>query len=395
MPDISFGVFIAPYHSIREEPFLMFERDLELIEWCDRMGFDEAWVGEHHSGGWESIGDPLLMLAAAGQRTSRIKLGSGVVSLPYHHPFVLADRFTQLDHMTRGRAMLGVGPGALVSDALMLGIDPVTQRPRMDEALGVILQLLAGETVSYEADWFTLAEAQLQLLPYAGSLPVAVASTTSPSGMACAGKYGVGVLSLGAGLVGAKKDMAAQWAIGGEQASKHGQVLRRSEWRLVIRAHLAETREQAIADVREGREHERVDYFAAIGGLRSDTTLEEEIAEDTAIVGTPDDMIAALHRLTDATGGFGTFLVMAHDWANREKTLKSFELLGRYVMPEFNGRLSALQRSYDSLRAKKRQFARPVMTALSRAYTDAGYEVPEDLAQQASQGRRNVTSPLG
>jgi limonene 1,2-monooxygenase len=318
-----------------------------------------------------------------------------VVSLPYHHPFVLADRFAQLDHMTRGRAMLGVGPGALVSDALMLGIDPITQRPRMDEALGVILALLAGETVSYNADWFTLSEAQLQLLPYAGTLPVAVASTTSPSGMACAGKYGVGVLSLGAGLVGAKKDLAAQWAIGEEQASKHGQVLRRSDWRLVIRVHLAESREQAIADVREGREYERVEYFAGVGGLKSDTTLEEEIEEDTAIVGTPDDMIAALHRLTDATGGFGTFLVLAHDWANREKTLNSFELLARYVIPQFNGRLSGLQRSYDTLRAKKKQFARPVMSALSKAYTDAGYEVPNDLAQQASQGRRNAASPLG
>lgn len=395
MSNINFGIFIAPYHAIREEPYLMFERDLELIEWCDRLGFDEAWVGEHHSGGWETIGDPLLMLAAAGQRTSRIKLGSGVVSLPYHHPFVLADRFAQLDHMTRGRAMLGVGPGALVSDALMLGIEPVTQRPRMDEALGVILRLLGGETVTYEADWFTLAEAQLQLLPYAGTLPVAVASTTSPAGMACAGRYGVGVLSLGAGLVGAKKDLAAQWAIGEDQAGKHGQVLRRSEWRLVIRAHLADSREQAIADVREGRERERVEYFAAIGGLKSDTTLEEEIEEDTAIVGTPDDMIAAMHRLTDATGGFGTFLVLAHDWADREKTLKSFELLARYVVPEFNGRLSGFQRSYATLRGKKKQFARPVMSALSKAYTDAGYEVPDDLAQQASQGRRNVASPLG
>ena len=395
MSHIKFGTFIAPYHAIGEEPSLLFERDLELIECCDKLGFDEAWIGEHHSGGWEMIGDPVLMLAAAGQRTSRVKLGSGVVSLPYHHPFLVADRFAQLDHMTRGRAMLGVGPGALVSDALMMGIDPVTQRSRMEESLGVILRLLAGENVTYEADWFTLAGAQLQMLPYAGAMPVAVASTTSPSGMTCAGKHGVGILSLGAGLVGAKKDLAAQWAIGEEQAAKYGKTLDRNEWRLVIRAHLAETRERAIADVRDGREYEREEYFRKVGGLRSDTTLLEEIEEDTAIVGSPEDMVTALNRLSEATGGFGTFLVLAHDWADREKTLKSYELMARYVMPRFNGRISPLQHSHATLAGKKRDFAKPVMTALSKAYTDAGYEVPADLAEQASQGRRSVASPLG
>ena len=135
---------------------------------------------------------------------------------------MVADRFVQLDYLTHGRAMLGVGPGALVSDAMMMGIDPVTQRPRMDEALGVIVRLLRGEVVTYVSDWFELHEARLQMLPVNGELPIAVASTTSPAGMVCAGTHGVGVLSLGAGLIGDKKDLAAEWDVGQRAAAARG-----------------------------------------------------------------------------------------------------------------------------------------------------------------------------
>ncbi|HEY4670298.1 MAG TPA: LLM class flavin-dependent oxidoreductase, partial [Tepidiformaceae bacterium] len=194
---LNFGIFMAPFHRVGENPTLALERDLELIELLDRLDYDEAWIGEHHSAGWELIASPEIMIAAASQRTRRIRLGTGVVSLPYHHPLMVADRMVQLDHLTRGRAMLGVGPGALSSDAYMMGIDPVTQRPRMDESLGAIMRLLRGETVSMETDWFVMREARLQMAPYSvPHMPVAVASTFSPAGPTTAGKHGVGVLSV-------------------------------------------------------------------------------------------------------------------------------------------------------------------------------------------------------
>jgi limonene 1,2-monooxygenase len=261
----------------------------------------------------------------------------------------------------------------------MMGVDPVTQRPRMDESLGVIIRLLRGEVVTHIADWFELHEARLQLLPVNGSMPIAVASTTSPSGMVAAGKHGVGVLSLGAGLVGAKKDLKAQWEMGQEAAAAHGQELRREDWRLVIRAHVAETAEEAIADVREGREYERLHYFRRVGGLKSDSTLEEEIEQDTSIVGSPEHVIGALTRLREETGGFGGFLVMAHDWANREKTLRSYELLARYVIPHFKGMLDPLQASYDMVVGNKRSYGGPAMAAISKAFEDAGKAMPDDL----------------
>ncbi len=132
---MKFGIFMAPFHRIGENPTLALERDLDLVKLLDRLNFVEAWIGEHHSAGWELIADPARFIAAAAQVTRTIKLGTGVVSLPYHHPLMVADRMLQLDHMTRGRAMLGVGPGALTSDAYMKGIDPGTQRHKMDEGL--------------------------------------------------------------------------------------------------------------------------------------------------------------------------------------------------------------------------------------------------------------------
>src|SRR6267378_165870 len=182
---MTFGIFLAPFHRLGENPTLALNRDMELIEWLDWLGYDEVWVGEHHSAGWELIASPEIFIAAAAERTRHIMLGSGVTSLPYHHPFLVAQRFVQLDHMTRGRTMLGCGPGALVSDAYMMGIEPVTQRPRMDEALDAIMLLLkCEEPVTLKTDWFELREARLHLAPYTEPhFPIAVASVMTPSGV--------------------------------------------------------------------------------------------------------------------------------------------------------------------------------------------------------------------
>ena len=111
MDRLRFGSFLAPHHPLGESPTLLLRRDLDLVEQLDRLGYDELWCGEHHSSGWETIASPEMFLAAAGERTGTIRLGTGVVSLPYHHPFHVAQRIVQLDHMTRGRAMFGSGPG--------------------------------------------------------------------------------------------------------------------------------------------------------------------------------------------------------------------------------------------------------------------------------------------
>lgn len=337
-----FGAFIAPFHPLRENPTLALERDLELVQHMDRLGFDEAWIGEHHSAGYELIASPELFIATAAERTRHIRLGTGVSSLPYHHPLMLADRINQLDHITRGRVMFGVGPGALPSDAFMMGIPVSAQRDRMDQAIDALVPLLRGEQVSVKTDWFELNEARLQMTPYSRpSVEICVASQVSPTGAKAAGKHGVGLLSIGATQSGGFNALASNWAIAEDSARDSGNTMDRDKWRLVGPVHIAETREQARADVRYGLE-DWLYYFREVAALPlapQDGTdpVDALIASGMAVIGTPEDAIAQIERLQSQSGGFGAFLCMDHNWAPWEAKKKSYELLARYVAPKFQG----------------------------------------------------------
>jgi len=342
---LDFGIFLAPFHPVRENPTASLRRDFQLIEWLDELGFDEAWIGEHHSAGYEIIASPEIFIAAAAERTRRIRLGTGVVSLPYHHPLMVADRIMQLDHQTRGRVMFGVGPGALPSDAFMMGIDPLRQRDMMDESLAALVPLLRGETVTMETEWFKLRDARLQLRGYSKPhVPIAVASQVSPAGARAAGKYGVDLLSIGATSTGGFNALAANWQICEQRAAEFGQRVRRDGWRLVAPMHIAETREQARRDVHFGLEA-WLDYFRNVAALplAPEGSIEDAVdamnGSGLAVIGTPDDAVAQIERLQEQSGGFGCLLLMAHEWADREETRRSYELLARYVMPKFQGAL--------------------------------------------------------
>ncbi|MGR9093180.1 MAG: LLM class flavin-dependent oxidoreductase [Gammaproteobacteria bacterium] len=354
MPRLKFGCFLAPHHPIGENPTLQFQRDLELAAQLDRLGYDEFWCGEHHSTGWEIIASPEMFLAAAAQHTHRIKLGTGVVSLPYHHPFNVAQRIVQLDHMSQGRAIFGSGPGALPSDAHMLNIDPMLQRDRQDEAIGVIRRLLSGEErFSYECEWFTLNDARLQLFPIQEDLPFAVASMISPSGMTLAGKHRTGVLSIGSMSSAGLDALPTQWSFAEESAAKHGNTVSRDDWRVVMSWHIAETREQARAEARDGlfRWHNEYNVGTLMRpDMEAFATPEDALdgignAAGASVIGTPDDLIAAIRRMVDVTGGFGTVIGFAHDWANPANTARSWDLVARYVMPEVNGMLDGYRDS--------------------------------------------------
>ncbi len=253
MADLRLGAFLAPHHPIGENPTLQIQSDLEFVEHLERLGYDEFWCGEHHSTGWEVIASPELFLAAAAERTNRIMLGTGVVSLPYHHPFMVAQRIVQLDHQSRGRVIFGSGPGALPSDAHTMGLDPMLLRDRQDEAIGVIRRLFEeDERFSYESEWFTLRDAKLQLKPLQKNMEFAVASIVSPSGMTLAGKHETGVLSVGSLSRDGIRALPLQWSFAEESAAKHGKTVDRKNWRIVLNWHIAETREKAREQSRDG-----------------------------------------------------------------------------------------------------------------------------------------------
>ena len=360
MPRLQFGTFLAPHHPLGEHPTLQFQRDIDFAAHLDRLGFDEFWCGEHHSTGWEMIASPEMFLAAAGQVTHTIRLGTGVISLPYHHPYMVAQRMVQLDHMTRGRAMFGSGPGALPSDARTLGVDPMLLRDRQDEAIGIVRRLLAGEDrFSYETDWFTMRDAALQILPLQEHMPMTVASSISPSGMQLAGKYGIGALSIASNSTEGIAALPTQWGFAEEAALAHGQTVDRRDWRVMMAWHIAETREQARNEAVQGLHRWHNDYNVHVlgrpGAVRVEDpwTLLDQVTETgaggggAAVVGTPDDLVAAIQHMREITGGFGVVLGFAHDWANREATLRSWDLVARYVVPAVNGYIRPMQASAD------------------------------------------------
>ena len=376
---MKFGIFLAPFHPLGENPTLSLERDLELLQWLDSLGYDEAWIGEHHSGGWETIASPEVFIAAAAERTKNIRLGTGVISLPYHNPLMVANRMVLLDHLTRGRVMLGVGPGALVTDAYMLGIDPGTQRRRMDESLGVIMRLLSEtEPLTEESEWFTLKEARLHLRPYTRPhFPIAVAASQSPSGVTLAGKHGTALLSLnvirGHGVASTLSDF---WQIAEDSAATHGKTMDRSEWRIVLHVYLADSRGEAIEEGRTRAGEYQRGYFENTLGHDmlakgpQDKIIDAMVESGAWCVGTPDDLVSTIERLDEESGGFGGILVQANEWGTREQVLHSYELLARYVMPRFQGSLKSLRASQAWSADKRDELNAVRLRAMEKANHD-------------------------
>jgi len=351
MSRLRFGAFIAPHHAIGQNPTVALQRDLELVEHLDRLDFDEVWIGEHHSAGAEIIGSPEIFIAAAAERTKRIKLGTGVTSLSYHNPLWAAERMVLLDHLTRGRVMLGVGPGSLPTDSAMIGLNPTECRELLDDNLDIVVRLLNGESVTAKTKTHNLIDAQLQLRPYSHPcFDIVVAGVASPTGPRLAGKHGLGLLSIGATLTPEGYDaLGYHFGIMEERAAEYGTTVDRSQWRLVCPMHIAETEEQAQQDVRFGL-GEWIDYFGKVaafphfgsGGASMDQMIQYMNMSGMGIIGTPAQARELIQKLIDQSGGFGSMLIMGTDWANPQATRRSFELIAQEVAPHFQGQSQPL-----------------------------------------------------
>ena len=357
---LKFGLFVAPFHPVGENPTLAYERDLDLVQRLDLLGFDEVWFGERHSCGWETIPAPDLMIAAAATRTQRLMLGAAVVSLPFHHPFNVAERFAFLDHLTRGRAMLGVGPGALPADAHLYVVPYEKLSAMMNEGLELILRLYRSpEAVTHTGTYFKVRDARLQIRPLQSPhLPIGVACGGGVNGFIQAGKHGIWPISAGMFLSEGLASLKKRWAVLERAAESAGRTPSRADWRLSVPIHLAESRAQALDEIRAGANKWIRDYYcAALGAAflfqeRPDQPLDELsidrlVERGTVIVGTPQDAITAIEQLIEHSGGFGSLLAMANDWAPHTAAVHSYELLARYVMPHFQGTLAGPQAAYE------------------------------------------------
>ncbi len=378
--ELGFGLFMPSYHNPGRNPTLALEQDLRHVQELDELGYDQVWFGEHHSGGFEFIPSPEIMIAAASQRTKRIELCTGVISLPYHHPLMVADRIAFLDHLTRGRVRIGFGPGALVADSQMMGMDYNDLRPRMEESLDAIIELLdTPGPVNRKTEWFTLDDARLQLKSYTQPrVRLYAAAALSPAGPKLAGRYGLGLLS-----IGGTSDMAAEflrqtWSVTADEAAKHGQTVNRGDWVIVGNIYIAETDEQALEETRYGLA-DFIDYRHVVTPMKmlapGEVVSHEELVRRVndsgyGCIGTPEKAIDYIRGLLELTGGFGTLLLLSHDWANAEATSRMYRLFARQVMPAFSNVLESLAASYQWSKERKEGFSQRFDAGIAKAVSD-------------------------
>jgi limonene 1,2-monooxygenase len=385
---LKFGIFTPPHHRVGQSPSILIEHFLQLWAHADQLGFDEAWVGEHHSGGWELVCAPDVFIAAAAQRTGTMKLGTGVTALSYQHPFILAEKMVMLDQLTRGRMVFGVGPGGNPIDAGMMGLDPNDQRRMMDESMEAMIALLALDgPITRKTDWFVMENAELQLAPY--TLPrfeIGVSSLGSPAGPRLAGRYGLSLLSIGATTPKGFDFLAQSWEIACEQADRYGQVMDPGTWRLMCPMHVAETEEEARRQVR----HEFNQWLMQYGTLLGLATMLKPLYDEPdidrkidllnqsgfGVIGTPEMAIAQIHRMQQAAPGFGTVLLTNFGWSvpDGNYDFDSLEVVARRVMPVFRDHLDAPMRAFGKLQERAVEVQNVLTASRQKAADDLAEE---------------------
>jgi limonene 1,2-monooxygenase len=357
---MKFSLFMMPCHHPKDNPALAFQRDIGLIHLADELGFDEAFIGEHHSGGWETMPAPEMALSMAAAKAHRIRLGTSVFSAPFHHPFYLAERMAFLDHLTRGRAILGVGPCSLVTDKILFNMEETSLYPMLHEAVDVIVRLLESEEpISHQGEYWQFEDMQLQLRSFQQPrLPLAMPSAATPANLEMIGRNNMIWMSpTGKNRPDARKN----WEIVEKGAQEAGRIADRDNWRIATYMYLSDSAEKAWDEVREGIMRE-AEYFSAIG-LRghyaeyegqpfSEFTPESCADRRDWVIGTPDDAIAWLDAKMEETGGFGGLLLHSPEWTNRHKWERSMEMFARYVMPHFQGHNQTFKSEWDKVQAK-------------------------------------------
>jgi limonene 1,2-monooxygenase len=300
-----------------------------------------------------------------------------VVSVSYHNPLWVAERIVMLDHLTRGRAMLGLGPGSLPTDGIMIGIEQSQTRGLLEDGLNIILKLLRSEEpVTFKNERWDLREARLHLRPYS-NFDIAVAAVASPTGPKLAGRNGVGMLSVGATTAAGFDALALHWDVLAAEAQAHGQEVDRSKWRLVGLCHIAETKEQAYRDVEYGIEH-WFRYFQQVAAFPQMAVVGDSVGEmiefingsGLGAIGTPDACAEQIERLwKQSNGGFGAYLLLAHNWADPQATRRSYELIARQVMPQFQGHKQATLDAAQRARQVRAELANAQAQAVEAAQT--------------------------
>lgn len=345
---MKFGIFSMPEHVPWENWELSYDLDLEKIKIAERLGFDEFWIGEHHAGGYENVPVPEYYIARASAVTSRIRLGTGTVNLPYGDPFSIAERLAFLDQLTHGRLIAGFGSGGLPFDQALFGTAD-TASARFDEALPVIERLFnSEEKISHQGEFYSFKDRELQVRPLQDPLPIAVAGLRSPGKYELCGRNGYAAMSMyyvkPDGPAGGPLTLKQQGEAIERGAREAGRdpLEARLRWRVLREVYVSESREKAIEELRQGARYS-YDYIVALGAgalinpERPNELFELEwlIDELPMIIGSPEDCIRQIQQLREVVGPFGVLVINDRNWVPMDLWQRSMELFMRYVAPAF------------------------------------------------------------
>ncbi len=354
---MQYGFFTMPLHPVGSDPAKTLADDLEQIVALDKLGYSEAWIGEHFTSIWENIPAPDLLIAQALVLTKNIKLGTGVNCMPNHNPAVLAHRIAQLDNMARGRFLWGVGSGGFPGDFELFDVDPksglqrIITRDAIDEILAIWTDPKPG-LYEHKTWRYRLPEPQLDiglavhLKPYQKPHPpIAVAGVSDKSEtLVLAGERGWIPMSIN---IIPSRILKSHWQSVEEGAKRTGKKPDRSTWRIARDIYIADTTEQARKDVLDGViARDWRDYFLPLmrkvrllplckvdPNTPDDEITIEYLLDNIWIVGSVEDVTNKIRKLYDDVGGFGYLLAIGHEWEPRDKWMHSMELLANKVMP--------------------------------------------------------------
>ena len=351
------GMFMMPLHPPERDRTSCFEEDVELIKMCDRLGYEEAWIGQHHTLEWEPIPSNDVFISYCIPITERIKLGTGVTITPLHHPANVATRLAMLDHLSRGRLMVGFGPGGVPADFELFDIDPAESGLMNLEAMDMVLELWKAEApFKLEGKYWNIKIENPDpnfhmgtiLRPYQQPHPPLAISILKPESMGATTVGERGYIPISANIM-AQKWVGHHWDLICEGAAKAGRPEpHRDIWRVCRGVMVGETEKDAWEFAR-GTYIDSYEYLLKIvkAGKAQDAAKDpptmtddeldaEYLLNNVNIIGTVDQVVERLLEVYEVTGGFGTLCMVAQDSQDDPRWWKCVELLANEVMPAVN-----------------------------------------------------------
>lgn len=351
------GYFAMPLHPPTRNWKSVLEENREAVIRADRLGYSEAWIGEHITTTSEPITSPLLFLASVIPETKTIRLGTAVVNLPHHHPAHLAAQVGMFDQLSGGRCMLGIGPGGMASDAELFHSDPDTRSEMMLESVDMMTAVwtqdppydLKGKYWDCSVKDFVIPEYGVGTIGKPMQKPhppiaLALRSPQSAGTVLCAER---GWIPISGNFI-PTSFVKMHWDAYALAREKAGLAADRGIWRVARSILVTDEDREAqdyVADPDGGLSY-YFRYLRTLAMMRTtpgspDDAVREQVEtqvnealEDQIIVGSPKSVLDQLIAFRDETSHFGTLLATGHDWDKPDMWRHSMSLLAEDVMPK-------------------------------------------------------------